>query len=129
MAYTITHNKDMLNKLSNFTYVTIFDMMMGYYDISLTDAAKKVCTITTPFGKYKYNHLQMGVYISLGIFQEIMRAITNDLEFVRVYLEISLIIISGSFEEHLSKVEEVMKQLQLTGIKCRIDKCKFSVPK
>ena len=113
----------------NFTYAMILDFIMGYYNISLTDAAKKVCTITTPFGKYKYNHLQMGVYISLGILQEIMRAIMIDLEFVRVYLDNLLIIISGSFEEHLSKVEEVMKQLQLTGIKCRIDKCKFSVPK
>ena len=53
----------------------------------------------------------------------------NDLEFVRVYLDNFLIIILGSFEEHLSKVEEVMNQLQLTGLKCRIDKCKFSVTK
>ena len=68
MAYTITHNKDMLNKLSNFTYATILNLMMGYYDISLDDAAKKVCTITMPFGKYKYNRQPMGVYILLGIF-------------------------------------------------------------
>ena len=30
---------------------------MGYYNIFPTDAAKKVFTITTPFGKYEYNRL------------------------------------------------------------------------
>ena len=78
MPYNITHNKDMLNKLSNFTYVTILDMMMGYYDISLTDAAKKVCTITTPFVKYEYNHLLMEVGIVQDIFQERLSALMDD---------------------------------------------------
>ena len=41
-----------------------------YYNIFLTDTANKVCMITTPFVKYKYNSLQMGVYIPLDIFQE-----------------------------------------------------------
>ena len=40
----------MLNKISNFSYATALDLIMGYYNISLTDAAKKVCTINTPFG-------------------------------------------------------------------------------
>ena len=79
MAYTITHNKDMLNKLSNFTYATILNLMMGYYDISLTDAAKKVCTINAPFGNYEYNHIPMGVCIAPDIFQEQMSALMDDL--------------------------------------------------
>ena len=53
----------------------------------------------------------------------------EDLEFVIVYIDNFLVITSGSFKEHFSKVEEVMKQLQLTGIKWNVDKCKFSVSK
>ena len=58
--YTIPHIKDMLNKIYNFTHAMTLYLIMGYYNISLTDAAKKVCTITTPFVKYKYNRLPMG---------------------------------------------------------------------
>ena len=43
----------MINKLSNFTYATTLDLIMGYYNIFLTDTAKKVCMITTSFGKYE----------------------------------------------------------------------------
>ena len=44
------------------------DLIMGYYNILLTDKANKICTITTPFGKYKCNRLPMGVYIAPYIF-------------------------------------------------------------
>ena len=51
--YPLSHIKDMLNKLSNFTYATTLYLMMGYYNILLTDVARKLCMITTPFGKYE----------------------------------------------------------------------------
>jgi hypothetical protein len=126
--YPLPHIKDMLHKLSNFTYATTLDLIMGYYNITLTDAAKKICTITTPFGKYEYNRLPMGVCISPDIFQERMSTLMDDLKSVRVYIDDLLIVTSGSFEEHMVKVDEVMKRLHDAGLKCKIDKCKFAVP-
>ena len=41
----------MINKLSNFNYASTLKILMGYYNIFLADTAKKVCTVTTPFGK------------------------------------------------------------------------------
>ena len=52
-----------------------------------------------------------------------------DLEFSRVYLNDLIFSASGLFEEHLAKVEEVMKWLQSDGLKYKIAKCKFAVPK
>ena len=58
-----------------------------------------------------------------------MDALMEELGFVRVYLYNLLVITSGSFEDKLSKAEEVMQRLQSAGIKYNIDKCKFTVPK
>ena len=102
---------------------------MGYYNILITDAANKICTMNTPFRKYEYNHLPIGVFIALDMFQEQMSALTEDLEFVRVYIGNFIIITYGSFEYHLAKVEEVMNHLQLDGLKFKLDKWKFAVPK
>ena len=44
----------MLLKVSNFTYATALDLVMGYYNIKLSNDASKLCTIVTPFGKYEY---------------------------------------------------------------------------
>ena len=79
--------KDILKKLSDFNYSTKLDLIMDYYNILLTNAAKKVYAITTPFGKYEYNCLTMGVCIVPDIFQEQMSTLMDNLEFVRVYIK------------------------------------------
>ena len=95
----------------------------------LTEASNKLCKVTTPFLRYKYNRLPIGVCIAPDTFQEQMSAIMDDLEFDRFYLGNFLVIVSVSFEDHLAKLEEVMKQLQSSGLKFNINKCKFAVPK
>ena len=71
----------------------------------------------------------MVVLIAPNKFQEQTSNIIDNLDFVRVYCGDLLIIAYRSFEEHLAKAKDVMKQLQLVGIKCNIDECKFAVPK
>ena len=102
---------------------------MGYYNISLTDAAKKVCTITTPLVRYKYNCLPIGFFIVEDIFRDKIRALMEDLEFVRFYLKDFSIIESVAFEEHLAKSKNIMKWLHSDGPKFNIDKWKFAVLK
>ena len=70
---------------------------MGYYNIPLTDAKNKVCMITTSFGKYEYNCIPIGFCTVPKIFQEKMGALMDDLEFVRVYYEILIVIVLVSF--------------------------------
>ena len=64
----------------------------------------------------------MGLCIVPDIFQERLSALMEDFEFVRFYLDNFLVITSGSFEDHLAKVEEVVKRLQLADLKFKIDK-------
>ena len=71
----------------------------------------------------------MGVCIAPDIFQEQMSALKDDLYFVRIYLDGLLVITPGSFDEHIAKVEEVTKRLQLAGLNFNIDMCKFVVTK
>ena len=69
-SYPLPHIKDMLLKVSNFTYTTALDLVMGYYNIKLLDDASKLCTITTPFEKYEYHQLPMEISIVPVIFQD-----------------------------------------------------------
>ena len=71
----------------------------------------------------------MVVLIAPDIFQEQMSDLMDNLELVLVYRGDFLIIESRSFEDILAKAKEVMKQLQLAGVKLNIDECKFAVPK
>ena len=58
-----------------------------------------------------------------------MSALTENSEYFIVHLTNLIVIISGSFEDHLAKVKEVMKWIQFDGLKWKINNYKFTVPK
>jgi hypothetical protein len=72
MPYPIPKIAQMLQELEKFAYATSLDLNMGYYTIKLDPDAPKKCTSVTPFGKYQYLRLPMGVSCSPYIFQEKM---------------------------------------------------------
>ena len=126
--YPLPHIKDMLLKVSNFTYATALDLVMGYYNIKLSNDASKLCTIVTPFGKYEYLRLPMGISIAPDIFQDRMCQLFEDLESVRAFMDDLLVVSRGTYEEHLQELAIVMKRLAKAGLKCKIDKCLFCEP-
>ena len=99
--YPIPKIKDLLLKLE--MYATSLDLNMGYYHIELTPFSKSLCTIVTPFGKYEYQRLPMGLYNSPDIFQERMYELFSDLEYVRAYIDDSTSDVSVYVNDHLQK--------------------------
>ena len=85
--FPIPKIQDLLLKLEVFQHATSLDLIMGYYHIELMPFSKRLCTIVTPWGKYEYQCLPMGLCNSPNIFQECMFELFSDLEFVRVYID------------------------------------------
>ena len=112
-------------KLEGFKYGTSLDLNMGYYHIELTPNSKGLCTIVLPWGKYEYQRLPMGLCNSPDIFQEKMSSLMAGLEFVRAYIDDLLIISKDTFEDHLDKLETVLKRLQEAGLKVNAKKSFF----
>ena len=99
---------------------------MGYYHIELSPHSKQLCTIVLPWGKYEYQRLPMGLCNSPDIFQEKMSTLMQDLEFVRAYIDDLLVITKGSYEEHLSRLSEVLTRLQDAGLRVNAKKSFFA---
>jgi transposase InsO family protein len=120
---------DLLQKLQGFTYATAIDLSMGYYHIPLDEFSQKLCTTILPWGKYQYQRLPMGIMNSPDIFQSIMMDVLGDLEYTRTYIDDILVTTSGSFEDHLGKLTEVLTRLENTGFKANVRKCYFAEDK
>ncbi len=67
----------------------------------------------------------MGIAGSPDIFQGKMSELMESLEFVRAYLDDLLCISKLSLEDHLEKLEEVLRQLCNTGLKVNAAKSTF----
>ncbi len=98
-----------LQEIKRFSYATTLDLNMGYYTIRLDPDASKICTIIFPWGKYSYKRLLMGIAGSPDIFQGKMLELMESIEFVRAYLDDLLCISKLSLEDHLEKLEEVLR--------------------
>ena len=77
-------------------------------------------------GKYEYQRLPMGLCNSPDIFQENMSELMMDLEHVRAYIDDLLVFTSGSYEDHLSKVSQVLHRLKAAGLKVNATKSFFA---
>jgi len=123
--FPIPKIQDLLIKLEGFQHATSLDLNMGYYHIELSPDSKKLCTIVMPFGKYEYQRLPMGLSNSPDLFQEKMSELLADLDYVRVYIDDLLTLTSGSFADHLEKLDEVLSRLSAAGLKVNVTKSFF----
>jgi hypothetical protein len=100
-----------LQEIEGFTFATALDPNMEYYTTRLDADASKICTIIFPWGKSFYKQLPiMGIAGSSDIFQGKMLELMKFLKYdVRSYLDDLLCISKLSLENHLEKLEEVLR--------------------
>ena len=98
---------------------------MGYYTIRLDPNASRICTVIFPWVKYSYKRLPMGIADSHDIFQSKMSELMKALEYVQAYLDNLLCISRSSLEDHLEKLEEVLRRLCNAGLKVNVEKPTF----
>jgi hypothetical protein len=87
---------------------------MQYYTFQLDDESKNLCTIATPFVKFKYNRLPMGLKCSPDYAQEVMENIFQDVEDAEVYID-NIGAFSQSWDDHIALLHTILTKLQDNG--------------
>ena len=96
---------------------------MMFYCFELDEASKERFTIITPFGKFQYNRLPMGVKVCPDIAQSMIKKILDGLD-IEAYIDDLGIWTKGSYDDHLLMVDKVLERLAAKGMKCNPLKCK-----
>ena len=125
--YPLPRIQDILTKRSGYKYFTKIDISMQYYAFMLDEESSDLCTIVTPFGKYRYKRLPMGVKQSPDVAQEIMESCFADMNHkVDVYID-DIGIFSDSWDEHMQTIQEVLRRLNDNGFTVNPLKCEWAV--
>ena len=127
-VYGIPRVRDIMARRKKYRYFTKLDLTMYFYTYELDEESQMMCVITTPFGKYKYLRLPMGICNSPDIAQEAMERIFLDMRDDEVETFIDDIgIFSMDFDEHMDKLKTVLTRLYKNGYIVNPLKCEWAV--
>ena len=92
------------SKLGKAKFFATLDLRSGYQHISLDQDAIKKTAFITPFGKYEYMKVPLGLARAPAYFQNLINRVLNGLHFTLAYLD-DVIIFSETEEQHLKHIQ------------------------
>lgn len=125
-AFHLPRIDESFDALQGAKFFSSIDLASGYHQVAVAEHDRHKTAFTTPFGLYEHLRMPFGVCNGPATFQRLMQATMNDLVFqiLLVYLD-DICLFSNTFSEHLERLDLVLRRLQETGLKVKIEKCHF----
>ncbi len=102
---------DILRKHSGYKFFTKLDVSMQYYTFDLDKESQDLCTIITPFGKYRYLRLPIGLKCSPDIAQAAVENVLSDIKDANVYIN-DVGAFSNNWDHHVNLLATNLRQLK-----------------
>ncbi|XP_008184923.1 uncharacterized protein K02A2.6-like [Acyrthosiphon pisum] len=100
------------------------DLKDAYAQLILSEESRNLVVINTHLGLYAFTRLPYGINCAASIFQRVLEQTIGDMDGVTVFQDD--ISISGKTRpEHNNRLESVLNKLQNSGLKVKVEKCKF----
>eukprot|EP00804_Cyclotella_cryptica_P013619 CCRYP_012964-RA/>CCRYP_012964-RA protein AED:0.29 eAED:0.29 QI:0/-1/0/1/-1/1/1/0/528 len=124
--YPLPTISDFLCEYSGYRFCTKLDVSMQYYTFELDEESQDLCMIITPFSKYMYAWLPMGLKCSPDIARSIMESVLSGIEDADVYID-DIGAFSQDWDHHIKLLSMILRRLRENGFTINPLKCEWAV--
>ncbi|KAJ8032010.1 hypothetical protein HOLleu_25409 [Holothuria leucospilota] len=124
-SYPIPRIDDCIDRIGKAAYVSKFDLLKGYWEIPLTERARKISAFVTPDGLFQYKVMPFGMKNSQMTFKRLVNNLTSDLENCEVYVD-DVIVYSNSWDEHVQHVKALFDKLAKANLTVNLVKSEIA---
>ena len=124
--YEVPNMMSVLDRIGDATYLSTLDITCAFNQVPLSEESRPITAFSYNKQRYIYKVLIMGFINSSQIFCRVMDKIFKDCPYktILAFLD-DLIMSSKTVEEHLERLEYIMKRMIDVNLKFRPSKCKL----
>jgi hypothetical protein len=124
--YPLPHIDYLLDQLKNVVCFTKLDFHTGYHQIRVAEQDAWKISFKTKQGLFKWLVMSFGICNAPTNFMRVMNDVFRPFldDFVIVYLD-DIIIFSGTWDEHVRRVNQVLDTLQREKLYVKLSKCEI----
>ena len=115
---------DIAPRLSGAKYFSTIDASSGFFQVPITPESSLLTTFITPFGRFAFKRVPMGISLGPECFQTKMKEALEGLDGCEAIMD-DTIIYGKTEEEHDKNLEAVLTRLEKRGLKLNREKCRF----
>ncbi len=123
-AYPLPRIDDTLEALGGTKFFSTLDLISGYWQVGLSEDAKRKAAFTTRNGLFLWNVMPFGLCNAPSTFERLMETVLRGLQWQQclVYLD-DVIVFAKTEEDMLSRLDTVFGRLLGAGLKLKPRKC------
>lgn len=129
-AYPLPRITTILDKLREARYLSTIDIKSAFWQIEMEENSKQYTAFTVPNrGLFQFRRMPFGLSNSPATWQRLIdQVIGNSLEpNVFVYLD-DIVLVTDTFEKHISLLREIFRRIKVAGLTVSREKCVFCKP-
>ncbi len=116
--------------LSKARIFTVCDVKNGFWHVQLDDPSSYLTTFATPFGRYRWLRMPMGISPAPEVFQRLLDQALEGLQGIHIIADDVLITGEGetvemAYKDHDRKLRMFLDRCRQRNIKLNADKCRL----
>ena len=125
-AFPLPKIEESLEALLGAKVFTSLDLSQGYFQLTMHPNSIPYTAFRVPWRLFEFTRLPQGLCTSPGTFQRVMEFIFGDMNMLQLLLYLDdVLVFASSYEEHITRLDEVLRRLVEAGLKLNGKKCKF----